>query len=176
MLGIGVGMQQRYRDGLRARLHHLVNHKIDGICIERLDDAAGMIQPLGQFKPAVRRNLRLHLGIEIQAIEVTPVLTADLDRVGKSFRRNQRDLVKVILDNGIRHHRRTMNQIVDVRPGQSDGFKRREKPLHTIVSPGVDLCRSDFSAAGIQCNHVGESTADVDSNLPSLRHKWTIPI
>ena len=62
-----------------------------------------------------------------------PVLTRDGEGIGETAGGNQGDIGQIVLDDGVGHERRAVDQILDVRPLEIHRPKRGEQAGHTVI-------------------------------------------
>ena len=167
---VGVGMQQRDGDRLRpARLDapDRVRHRV---WVQRGHDPAVVVEPFGHLEAARGGHLGRELGRQVEAVEVAPVLAPDCERVREATRRDQRDLRVVALDDGIGDDGGAVDQVVHLRPRQIDRVERSQQAGDAVVGAGGNLGGPDLGARPVMGDHVGKRAADIDADLPSLRH------
>ena len=167
--GIGVRVQQRYRDRLGAAVLDAANDFVDRAGVHRIEHPAIVIEPLAHFEPELGRHLGGELGRKVEAVEVAPVLASDGQGVGEASSGDEGDLREIVLDDGIGHERGAVNQVVHVRPDQIDRPERGQQPGHAILGAGRDLGDSGGATRAVHRDHVGERAADVDSDPPIRR-------
>ena len=167
---VGVGMQQRDGDRLgpaRFDAPDRVRHRVR---VQRGHDPAVVVEPLGHLEAARGGHLRCELGRQVEPVEVAPVLAPDGERVREAARGDQRDLGVLALDDGVGDDGGAVDQVVHVRPLEIDRAERRHQARDAVVGAGGDLRGSHLAARPVMGDHVGERAADIDTDLPSLRH------
>ena len=167
---IGIGVHQRYRDRRGAALVDAPNRLVDRPRIHRFENPTFVIEPLAHLEAKLGRHLRGQLGRKIEAVEMSPVLAPDGEGVGKPAGGDQGDLGQVVLDDGVGHEGRSVDEIIHVRPCETDRPERVQQSGHAVVGPRTNLRDPRVGAVSIDCDDVGERAADVDSDLPSARH------
>ena len=171
--GIGVGMEERHRDRSRATGFDAPDRVVDRSRINRLEHPAFVIDPFVHLEAQRIRNLRGELGREVEAVEVEPILTRDGEGVGEAPGGDQGDLGQIVLDDGVGHEGRAVDQVLDVRPCEIDGPQSGQQSGHTVIGAGRHLCDSRVEARAADRDHVRERAADIDAYPPSVRHDRT---
>ena len=169
--GVGVGVQQRHGDRLGAALLDARNRVLHRVRVQRDENAAVMVEPLGHLEAPRGRHLGRELGRQVEPVKMTPVLTPDREGVREPPGRDQRDLGVVVLDDGIGDDRGAVDQIVHLRPGEIHGTERRHQPGDAVVAAGGNLRDSHAATRAVHGDHVGKRAADIDTDLPSHRHE-----
>ena len=167
MRGIGIGVDQRHGDGLGPALFCLADRSFRVGVRERLEDLPIRVEPFVYLEAAFGRNERRKLRQDVEAIELTPVLPSDGERVGKPPGRNQRDLGEMALDDGVGDHRRSVDEIADLRPIESNRGEGLDQAVDLVARSRRDLGDPGLAQLRPDRNDVGEGSADVDSNPPS---------
>ena len=167
---VGVGMEQRHGNRLRTTRCDARDRVFDRRRVQRDQDPAVVVEPLGHLEAAFGGHLGRELGRQVEPVEVAPVLAPDRERVRKAARGDQGDIGMVALDDGIGDDGRAVDQIVHVRPCEIDRAECCHQSDDAIVGAGGNLRGSHLATRPVHGDHVRKRTADIDTDLPSIRH------
>ncbi len=168
---IGIGMEERDGDAFHAARLHLGHGLGDRGGVGRQHGRPGVIDPLSQPEAAFRRNLRRTARRQVEAIEMLPAATADIEHVLEARGRHQGHRFDPVLDDGVGDQGRAVNEIVDFLGGEAGGGEGGQDTGDGIVALGRDLDRAHLAGRGQQGHQIGEGAADVDADLPAaFRH------
>ena len=98
---VGVGMEQRHGNRLRTTRCDAPDRVFDRRRVQRDQDPAVVVEPLGHLEAAFGGDLGRELGRQVEPVEVAPVLAPDRERVRKAARGDQGDLRMIALDDGV---------------------------------------------------------------------------
>ena len=163
-------MKQRDGNRIGSALAHLPHRFLDRPEIEHLEHVPFVVQPFGYLETKLGRHLGRRLRRKIEAIEVAPVLASNLQGVAEAAGGDEGDLREVVLDDGVRDERRSVDEIVHVRPVDPDRLEGGEQSRRAVTGAGGNFCGSGFAARAFHRDHVRERAANVDTDFPSVRH------
>ncbi len=113
MLGVLIAVQQRDPDRGRAFGPNAREQTWQLVQIDRGRYRAVAQHPLVDFEPEIAWHQWGRM-LEVQIVEIVPVLTGNLERVPKTFRRDQRGHRALTFDERVGHQRCAMHDLVDL--------------------------------------------------------------
>ena len=143
-----------YAGGLQG-----AHRRSDGCFIEWYLDRAVVPQAFGNFhaQGAVDQNNRL-VGLDV--VQVGPFLPPDLQQVAEAVGGDQPGARALVLDQGIRRHRRAMAEIADGTGGRTDAVQSFRHaggdPAGRIVWCGRDLPHRHLAGFVVEQTDVGK--------------------
>ena len=163
MFDIGVGMQERHRDGLHAFGLEIGKDRGQARQVERCHFLPQIVDPPGNLLAQVTRHKRFGL-LVMQVEKVRPVAACDLQRIAKALGGDQADLYAFAFGNGIDHHGRAMRQ--KIHRGRIDAAlgQHVQHALFIVGRRRVGFRGGDALAAigiGRKTDQIGEGAADI---------------
>ena len=162
--GVGVGVQQRYGDGLGPRAGDLLHEGAGGACGERLQRAIGP-HPLGCAE-AQRGGHQRRGCCLAEPVEMRAGLAGELDDVGEAGSGDQRGARGGALEHGVGGHRHTVGEALDIARARAGAREHQlygcEHADRLVGWRGGHLGGVDGDVA-VDEHGVGEGAADVDA-------------
>jgi hypothetical protein len=172
--GIGVGVQEDHGHRGHAELGELPRRAPRAVLVERGEDGAVGVEPLGHLQHAVGRDGPRGLAPSVEVAVARDVVAADLEHVLEARGGDERGRRRLALENGIRGRRRAVKDAQDVggrapRLGEhlADGGDEAARQV-----TGRRWCLRDpgGARAGVGEGDVGEGAAHVDGDRPGVWH------
>ncbi len=174
--GVGVGMDERHRDGFDPLLVQPLGDRPDGCLVEGETHLAVHVHALrhGEAKAAADHRPGL---LDEDVVLVEPALVGDLDDVAEALGGDQGDPGALALDDRVRRQRGAVHEHLDVGECAACLGKHAARAFDD-GSLGRPRCREDLErmAALRRLEHdVGERAADVGGESDGgnrLLHRW----
>ena len=156
-------MQKQHRDRLDVLRLDLGRDRARVRVIERPFHRTVVEHALLHFEAQRARNQR-HVFAKREVERLGPVHAADLVDVPEAFRRDERGLGTLALEDRVDRDGRPVNDELRVARRAAGHPDRIEDTAHEIVRRAERLTERDGSVAGIHHRDVGERPADVDAD------------
>ena len=136
--------------------------------VERHEHGAVAQHALGNAHAARPRHEvpRLH---PVQIEVIRPRDTLDAQDVAEAVRRQQRDVGALALDEGVRRHRRAVDEVRDLVRVETRLGERVEDGLRRLRRRGEHLGHADLARLLVERDKIGEGAAGVDAGSDAHR-------
>jgi hypothetical protein len=160
MGGVEVGVQEADRDGICT-----VRHGWDARGVERLDLATVPVETAADLDAQVAVDQRSR-PVCHRVVQRGPDLARDLDDVGETLRRHERDVPTPPLEQGVGRHRGAVGKKLGRRSG-AGVIERSPQCVRRVFR-----CGRHLDHAPVVADEVGERPArvDADEHAPRLAH------
>jgi hypothetical protein len=156
------GVQEADRDAFDPLVAQRRNQRADGLLVERAQDRAGVVEPLGHRQAQVARHQRLGQG-DAEVVLVVAALVAHREHVAEALGGEQGGACARALDHRVGGERGAVDDHAE-RGGANAGFvqDRPHALQHALLGRGWGRQGLDgVAAAGVFEREVGEGAADV---------------
>ena len=163
---IGVAVDEGDGDGLHAVRKKPVERGVHARFVERLEDPAGMVDPLGDLHPVDPGRERLGF-LPSEVVEAGHAKAPDLEDVAEAGGGDEAGPDAPLLEDRVRGDGRAVNDLLDLVAGNPDPRQRDLEALGDAAAVVV-RGRRDLDGEGMaprpQQDEIGEGATDVDSD------------
>ena len=167
VLGVDEGEQEHHRDGVTPGRAQLLDGLADRSLVQRHQDVALGIDPLGHLEAQLARHQRHRLVVE-QVVQAVPARALDFQHVAKPRRRDQPDARALLLGHHIGGDRRGVHQMLDVGEARVHLRQRLQARRDHAVGESRrrrgNLGEQELAGIVVPDGAVGESAPDIDAD------------
>src|ERR1700730_12583610 len=164
-------MQQTDCNRLNVLLRKCLRIVLDVAFVERRNNSARCIHPLGDFEYAMARHQRRRY-LQLQVVEVETAFTTHFEKVAKVARNNERGTRSAAFDQCIGGERGAVEHASDpLGVDAAVGYEPCDSVYDAcsqILVVGENLADMDAACCEMQQCEIGECAADVDAEVPAV--------
>ena len=163
---VSVRIDQADRNGVDLRREDLTDDRVRAGFVQRMLDAAPVIDPLLDLESEPPGNQRRRFA-PANVVEDGHPQTADLEHVAKALRGDERDPCALAFENGVRRHGRPVHDLRDLgdlHAAVADDGVETGCDTQAVVLRRRQHLGAQHPSCGVQAYEVGERAADIDAD------------
>ena len=170
---VAVAVEEADRDRLAAGGIQLTGGVAHGLGIERGDDLAVTVDPLGHLEAELPRNQRIGEGQE-QVVNVVALLRPHFEDVAEALGGDQAELGALAFDHGVGDERGAVDDVADIGERDAGHVDELAQPdqrrFGRVVRRRQALVQAHRALLRVVEDEIGEGAADVEADTPTIAH------